>query len=359
MATEITSGWRGVSKRKLALVDWLGGVLVAIGVASSLLGALGRPGLSQHQVVLYWTTTFDVLNNFIPFWTVMITIGLLILVVRRTASRMMLLFGTLGLVAALVPIALEARRAPAEVEPGSAQVFRVLQFNALNPNRNLDDALALVLQSNADVVMVQEPLRFRQLEPQLRKAYPYRTPCPRRSCQALIYARHPPIAQDYQTFRGNWYPKKGTPGNGPLSVARMRLLAPDGAPFTVVTTHFRWPFPPMPVLHQRDVFLEIIADVDRTRAIVGGDFNLTPWTFEMRGFDQDIRPMRRITNALFSFPTNLTKGAISAPFPFLPIDHVYAGPDWRLVQARRGEVAGSDHYPIIVDLVMTPGASRR
>lgn len=346
-------------KRKLGVIDWLSGVLVVTGAACSLLGAFGRPGLSQHDAVLYWTTTFDVLNNFIPFWAVMIAGGLMIMLIRRTASRAILLFGTLGLVAALVPIGLELRRAPDPVEPGSAEIFRVLQFNALNPNRDLDAALALVLSSNADIVMVQEPLRFRQLEPSLREAYPYRTPCPRRSCRALIYARQLPIAANYQTFRGNWYSKDGTPGNGPLSVASMRLIAPDGAPFTAVTTHFRWPFPPMPVLHQRDVFLDIIADVDRTRAIVGGDFNLTPWTFEMRGFDQDIRPMRRLTRALFSFPTDLTRWAIPVPFPVLPIDHVYAGSKWRLVQARRGPVAGSDHYPIIVDLVFAPELMER
>ena len=38
------------------------------------------------------------------------------------------------------------------------------------------------------------------------------------------------------------------------------------------------------------------------------------------------------------------------PFPFLPIDHVYAGRDWRTVRVQRGPRLDSDHYPVIVRL---------
>lgn len=354
MATEITSDRRSVPKRIIGIFDRLAWLLVALGGACSLLGALGRPGLSRHESVLYWTSTLDGLNNFIPLWATMIALGLAIVLIRRRASRAFLLFGALVLIAALIPIYLELHRAPDPVEPGAAEIFRVLQFNALNSNRDLDAAMALVRETEPDLIMVQEPIQFRTLEPGLRAAYPYRTPCPGQSCDAVIYARNPPVAVEYRTFRGDWYSKGQSPGNGPLAVASMRLLAPDGAPFTAITTHFRWPFPPMPVIHQRDVFLDITADVDRTRAIVTGDFNLTPWTFEMRGFDHDIRPMQRLTRALFSFPTGFADSGVPIPFPVLPIDHVYAGPGWRLVQAKRGPASGSDHYPVIVDLILAP-----
>nr|QQZ48664.1 hypothetical protein JKL49_14190 [Phenylobacterium glaciei] len=43
--------------------------------------------------------------------------------------------------------------------------------------------------------------------------------------------------------------------------------------------------------------------------------------------------LERRTKALFSWPAYL--GA-KVPFPFLPIDHVYAGKGWRTVSVKRG-----------------------
>ena len=184
------------------------------------------------------------------------------------------------------------------------------------------------------------------------RAIPIARPALSTVCEAIIYSRLPPLKAAYAKPDGDWYPEKGTPGNGAIGVASMTLRGPDGMPFTVAATHFRWPYPPMPVLHQRDVFLRDIAELDRSRAIVTGDFNLTPWTYEMRGIDRDILPMQRVTRALFSFPVPFTGTPLPIPLPILPIDHVYAGPRWQLVSARRGPVSGSDHYPVIVDLVM-------
>ena len=187
----------------------------------------------------------------------------------------------------------------------------------------------------------------------LQARYPYRTPCPRDHCEAIIYSRLAPLVSGLFQSAGRLVPEKGNAGERhAIGVASMTLPGPDGVPFTVAATHFRWPYPPMPVLHQRDVFLRDIAELDRSRAIVTGDFNLTPWTYEMRGIDRDILPMQRVTRALFSFPVPFTGTPLPIPLPILPIDHVYAGPRWQLVSARRGPVSGSDHYPVIVDLVM-------
>ena len=218
---------------------------------------------------------------------------------------------------------------------------------------NLDAALEMVLNSDADIVAVEESDRFRKLGKYFEERYPYKTPCPGNNCDAIIYSRLAPLATNYSKPQGDWYRKPGYAyANGEIELASMTLPGPDGEPFTVVATHFRWPFPPMPVLHQRDVFLAQLGDVDRSRAIVAGDFNLTPWTHEMRGLDADLAPMQRVTRALFSFPVPFRGTAIPIPFPILPIDHVYAGSRWRLVKAERGPQAGSDHYPVVIDLVM-------
>ena len=61
--------------------------------------------------------------------------------------------------------------------------------------------------------------------------------------------------------------------------------------------------------------------------------------------------LERRTKALFSWPAYL--GA-KVPFPFLPIDHVYAGKAWRTVSVKRGPRLGSDHYPVFVTLARVP-----
>lgn len=345
-----------VPKRVRRSAGVLSLLLVLLGGAPLILGAFGAPWLSGDEDWLYWSTTFDVLNNFIPIWAALIGLGLVLALARRRTSRIFFGIASALFFAALLPIGLELSRSPGSVEYGPGvdpgRSVRLIQFNALSANSDLDAALDLALEHDVDLIMVEEPLRFRTLEPYLKLLYPFKTPCPRDRCRAIIYSRLPPVEAEYHTLRGNWYPDKYTPGNGFIGVASMKIGGPDGEPFTAIATHFRWPFPPMPVLHQRDVFLDHIEEVDRTRAIVAGDFNLAPWTFEMRGFDEDIAPMRRMTRALFTFPAPFSSPGLPLPFSILPIDHVYAGSRWQMVSVERGPFAGSDHYPVIVELVM-------
>ena len=335
----------------------LSALLVLVGGVPMLLGLLGMPGLTADPRWLYWMITFDVLNNFLPVWAALVASGLALALLRRRRSSTRFLFlSAVLLTMALTPIALEVARSPRMVDyaPGrdAGRAVRVLQLNALSANHDLNAALDMVLAADADLIMVQEPIRFRDLEPYLQMRYPFRTPCPKDRCRAVIYSASPPLRADYQTLRGDWYREKFTVGNGLLGVATMRFRGPDGEPFDAIATHFRWPYPPLPVLHQRDVFLRHIRAVDRSRAIVAGDFNLAPWTFEMRGLDADMGPMRRLTHALFTFPAPFTSPQMPLPFPILPIDHVYAGARWQPVAVSRGPLAGSDHYPVIVELVM-------
>ncbi|MDE2488701.1 MAG: endonuclease/exonuclease/phosphatase family protein, partial [Alphaproteobacteria bacterium] len=82
---------------------------------------------------------------------------------------------------------------------------------------------------------------------------------------------------------------------------------------------------------------------------VTGDFNSTPWSFSRRRWDKAFGLIRR-DRALFSWPAGKTVWGVKPPFPILPIDHVYAGPDWATVSIRRGPKLGSDHYPVVAIL---------
>ena len=354
MTTGTLSRSAPVLQRRRRPVGPLPALLVLLGGTCTLLGAIGMPWLFDSDAWLYWALTFDAFNNFLPLWAVLIALGLALALLRRASSRFFLAAASTVLVVALVPIGIEVSRKPDPAVSGSGKAIRLLQFNALNGNTDLDAALVLALYSNADLIMVQEPNDFRSLEPRLHAAYPYQTPCPR-SCDAVIYSRQRPLAADYAVVPGMLDSDGHPVEDSSLGYASMSLTGPDGEPFTAVTTHVSWPYPPLPAQHQRDTLLQRIAGVDRSRAVLTGDFNLTPWTHSMRAFDERIQPMQRVTRALFSFPANPRNTTFSAPLPFLPIDHVYAGSRWRLVRAERGPVSGSDHYPVIVDLVMPAG----
>ena len=86
----------------------------------------------------------------------------------------------------------------------------------------------------------------------------------------------------------------------------------------------------------------------RERLIVTGDFNSAPWSFQRRRWDKAFGLVRR-ERAIPSWPAQAV-GRLPWLGAFLPIDHVFAGPGWATVSARRGPRLSSDHYPLVVTL---------
>jgi endonuclease/exonuclease/phosphatase (EEP) superfamily protein YafD len=122
--------------------------------------------------------------------------------------------------------------------------------------------------------------------------------------------------------------------------------APDGAPVTLATTHFAWPFPPGLQSAQRRVLAERLHQQPTDMMILGGDFNTTPWSFGMRNQDQLLAPLKRQAAPGASWPARLDTLQRPWGFPILPIDHLYSGPGWRAVGATRLRIPGSDHLAI-------------
>jgi endonuclease/exonuclease/phosphatase (EEP) superfamily protein YafD len=118
----------------------------------------------------------------------------------------------------------------------------------------------------------------------------------------------------------------------------------------VIGVHYTWPTPDGMQQAQGRRLETYIDRYPKDRLIVAGDLNSTPWSFTRR--DEDRRfGLERRTRALFSWPAQeFSRRRLRVPFPFLPIDHVYAGSGWRTVKVERGPVLGSDHYPVIVTL---------
>ncbi len=324
---------------------------MAAGGLPLMAGLFAAPWFRKFDSWYHWAPRLDLLNNFIPIWVCLVALGLCILLVCRSPFRAMRWVASILFAAGAVPIVTEFAGSPARAEYSAAaqhgKNLRLIQFNALNSNSDPDAVLALVFEHDADFILVQEPERFQKLEPLFSSRYPFRTPCPNDRCKAVIYAQQPPLDSKYDVLLED-QPRAVSR----LGIARMTIRGPDGNPLEILATHMRWPYPVGIARQQRIALLEYVQALDETRTILAGDFNLTPWTFEMRAFDEDMGAMHRVTRGLFTFPVPFSISDPPVPLPVLPIDHVYVGSRWLPVKVDLAPASGSDHFPIIVELAM-------
>ena len=275
----------------------------------------------------------DVINSFAPF---ILALALLAAGLGYWSLEGMTRAVTLGLamVGVLYGLALVGPEVLMSWAPrtGDGQPFRVLSTNVWHDNPTPDLAVTSILARNADAVLLQESDGALQANlGRLKSVYPYTSNCPGAGVQ--IFSKSPILSGGC-----------GSPSGPLLDLAWIQTTAADGRPVTLVTTHFTWPFPPAPQKAQRTLFAQQIHELRTDDMILGGDFNTTPWSFAMKSQDRLLSPLKRQTRAWVSWPARLD--ALQRPWsaPFLPIDHLYTGPGWRLTRLTRLRIAGSDHF---------------
>ena len=306
----------------LAIVTW---PLALAALAVSLLAQGGRVNVK-----------LDVLTHFAPLYLAVSIVALLLATLTPRGGRAALLVISLlavgGNLALMAPEFLDAAPAATSVEaPGRS--LKIIQFNAWGSNPRGDEAVEWLASQDADILVVEEA-------PKLRDkliARGFHASC--LACGAVIFAREEPIRTFAEPIRD------GRPSY--LASATFRDAAGE---FTVVGVHRYWP-----IRFERDRVQtanlhDYVRDLPKDRLILAGDFNSTPWSFARRREDIDLGLIRR-TRAMFSWPAaQLSHNRLPAPFPYLPIDHLYAGSAWSTVKVERGPELGSDHYPVIVTL---------
>jgi endonuclease/exonuclease/phosphatase (EEP) superfamily protein YafD len=320
------------------VVRWLT-ILIAfgVGVICLLAAVAGLFGGSNPAL--------DVLTHFTPFWmagaaasaVAGLTFG------RGRVRGAVVAIGLAGLALASPRIFAEVAR---PVRPGvtagpSGQNLRVIQFNAWVDNADPVGAAAWLDAQKPDVVTMEEAT------PALRAAMAARGfTVVKGTVNTAVFSRGLAVRPRFHVPLQDW---RLAP-----DFARARFaVRGSGATFTVVAAHVSWPtlarrWP------QREALARLLDNQVRDRLIVGGDFNLTPWSFALARFDQRLRLERR-DRAIPTWPAIHRLFGRLLPTPaFLPIDHIYAGPQWRTVSIRRGPRLGSDHYPLIIDLTLRP-----
>jgi endonuclease/exonuclease/phosphatase (EEP) superfamily protein YafD len=202
----------------------------------------------------------------------------------------------------------------------------------------------MLRSADPDVICLLEPDGWweKQMLP-LERDYPHTNKCPIDNTYGmLLYSRLPLTKTETRFLVQDDIPSM-------RSVVRLR----SGEEIVLHTVHPRPPIPPEPS-YGRDAELVLIGrEMERENrpAIVLGDLNDVAWSYTTQLFQKisgtlDPRVGRGFYNSFHA------KAAILR----FPLDHVFHTPDFTLVELRRLERCGSDHFPILIELAYEPRA---
>ncbi|MBM3775771.1 MAG: hypothetical protein FJW37_11505 [Acidobacteria bacterium] len=230
--------------------------------------------------------------------------------------------------------------AAARIEAGEvagSQRLRLAMLNVYWKNRHFEPTLGWLRQPSPDVAVIIEITQaWESQADSLRDLFPFRVSVPEGWGNGLaILSRHPITAE-----RVLW-----PFGGRPAIVVRLEVSA---RPVTLIGVHpdapSRWG------TASRDRHLRnlgrTVADLPRP-LVVAGDFNTTPWSYAFTDFVRatELRP----TFIGPTWPAGLARFGI-------PIDHLLTSPDLPVASLIRGPAFGSDHAPILAEMLLTAPA---
>ena len=256
--------------------------------------------------------------------------------------------------------------APLGTQSDTGVRLRMVSANLLYTNPRLPAAIAWLKRSGADIICLQEIVRSHDpLVAGLRDSYPHIGPGHTRS-DTLLLSRLPIVSQRVE-LPGEFLKKHRNPAPGeglPYHVADVRT---GGGIVRVICVHPLPPVVPRLIGQHRAHFAAWtveaeIARKDGVPLVLLGDFNATPYSPRFRRLLTDAR--LRLAGPRLWWPWTWPIGgpllavtgmeALRDTIPGLPIDHVAVDRHFALIRHRRGPDVGADHYPIVVDLELTP-----
>lgn len=234
----------------------------------------------------------------------------------------------------------------ADIERGEA-TLRIVAANVKTPNRNAEGLLQQVRAADPHILVALETDAWweSQLD-SLEERYPFTIKCPRDNLYGMhVYSRLPLEESEIQYL---------VEPDVPSMHALVRL--PCGAG---VRAHFLHPAPPSPTENEesseRDAELIIVArsvaDAD-VPVVVAGDLNDVAWSKTTRLF-------RKLSGLLDPRVGRGMFNTFHAEHFFIrwPLDHLFHSDHFRLSRLQRLQPFGSDHFPLLTELVYQPSAT--
>jgi endonuclease/exonuclease/phosphatase (EEP) superfamily protein YafD len=242
--------------------------------------------------------------------------------------------------ASVLPYEVLGPAAHAGGEVREAGHLRILLSNVLASNRDHDRVRRVAQESGADVLVMQEfDGRWQRDLADLKDRYPYTLATrPSDAMGMAVYSRIPIESFDTLVLGG---------AGRPTFVLRLDL---DGRKFSMVCTHPRQPLPPAGFELRNDQLEQVgrlLAGLPAPVILVG-DLNTTMWSpwFKRLCERSGLESVRRGRGVLASWP------AFLPALMRVPIDHVLVSPDVTVTACQLGPPVGSDHLPLIVDLLL-------
>lgn len=242
---------------------------------------------------------------------------------------------------------------PREVKPSSDddtdKQLTVLTANVLTTNRNADALIALVEKHQPDVLVTLESDQWWEDKLQvLETDLPYTVKCPLDNLYGMHLFSRLPLGEPEIRYL--------VEEDVPSIHATLELRSGDS-----VRAHFLHPAPPSPTENtestERDAELVIVARsvADSNQpVIVAGDLNDVAWSATTRLF-------RKISGLLDPRVGRGVFNTFHVDYPLVrwPLDHLFHSQHFTLLDIRRLPSIGSDHFPLLTRLSLTPSQGAR
>jgi len=220
--------------------------------------------------------------------------------------------------------------------------IRFLMLNVLQTNGRADLVLRAIREADADVIcLVETDAWWDERLAVLRRTYRWSNRCALGNMYGMLLYSRLPMTEVETRFRVR--------PDIPSMRAIVRLRSGDE--IAVYAVHPRPPLPDTPS-YGRDAELVLTGDEVRreTRpAVVIGDMNDVAWSYTTKLFQRIGKMLDpRVGRGLFS---TFHSGHWVARYP---LDHVFHTREFSVAEIRRLGYTGSDHFPILVELALTP-----
>jgi len=318
-----------------------GSRIIRLAIVATLI--LGTAVTSELLGSHWWL--FDLVNHFRIqiFWSLLVVLGTFgiarhgrgaLLVVALTALQYWL----------CGPAVLHLRREPADRNAPLGATVCVMTLNVWARNRQYDRVIQLIEQESPDFVILEEiDEGWRKPLESLKNDWQHQTMVLDGGHFGIaLLSRISPIKSRIERIDGHI----------PAIVAQFTI---DDVPISLCGVHLTRPTSRAGALRQARQFDELMAHLSKQPAarIVVGDFNATPWTDSFAQFCEHsrLRSAREGFGVIPTWPTFLP-GMLR-----IPIDHCLVTPEIEVRSLRLGPAVGSDHLPIIADLVVSPNRS--
>ena len=222
------------------------------------------------------------------------------------------------------------------------QVYRLLSFNILVTNNEVQEVIELVEETEPDIILFLEYANH--WHPGLRKLddqYPHSVKQPRwHGFGMALFSKHPISDEKVHQLVANRT-------DCPMIKAELDL---KGQPLNFSGVHTISPTNHKRLKMRNEQLQEVTELLGQTKSytMIAGDFNCTPWSRSLSRLLHRtcLRDSRQGFGYQGSWPEE------SAPF-CIPIDHVFVSAGIRIHSRKILRACGSDHFPVLVDFSLS------